>query len=409
MHFDYKLITCNKIVICFLYTLKMEDKIKDIKICLISDTVYDVNGVSRFIQDIAKESITYNKEFYVISSTKKTHYEDITNIINIKPLFAIKMPFYKSLDLVFPNFFKIKAQLKKLKPDLLHISTPGTIGLCALISAKLLKIPVVGIYHTDFPSYLYKNTKSKLIKNITIRFLRFFYSSFKAIFIRSEEYRKKLENQLLFDEKSLYTLKAGINIKSFDKSYKDNNIWEKYEIKKNSFKVLYVGRISYEKNVDKLIEYWKKSNFINCELILVGDREFEVDLKELKKLNIIFLGRKQKIELSKIYASSDCFVFPSTTDTLGQVVMEAMSSALPVIVTNKGGPKSFVTKKFAYIFDFNSFLAFKEAIKELSLKDEEYYNKSNNAYIFMRDKSISHSFLDFWNKNKIIYKKICKN
>ena len=110
---------------------------KKIKICLISDTIYDVNGVSRFIQDITKESKKQNKIFYVIGSTKKVHYEDIPNIINIKPIFTIKMPFYKSLDLVFPNFFKIKSQILKLKPDLLHISTPGTVGLCALITAKL--------------------------------------------------------------------------------------------------------------------------------------------------------------------------------------------------------------------------------------------------------------------------------
>lgn len=379
----------------------------DLKICLVSDTVYDVNGVSRFIQDFSKEALIYGKDFSVITSTKKTHYEKMLNIFNIEPIFKIKMPFYKSLDLVVPNFFKIKRKIKELNPDLLHISTPGTVGLCALISAKLLKIPVVGIYHTDFPAYMYKNTKSKFIKWATIKFLRFFYSRFRVLFLRSDEYFKTITEQLDFTHEQLYLLKAGINIKSFDKKYKDNSIWNEYQVPEKSFKVLYVGRISVEKNVDKLLDLWIKESFENCELILVGDNELEgLDIKELEKSNIKFVGRKQEDSLSKLYASSDCFIFLSTTDTFGQVVMEALSSGLPVIVSNKGGPKTFVKKEFGYILDINSFEDISFAINEMAKKDEVYYSKKEAASSFMRDKSISHSFLDFWEKNKEIFQKI---
>ncbi|NVJ54277.1 MAG: glycosyltransferase [Campylobacteraceae bacterium] len=373
----------------------------DIKICLVSDTVYDLNGVSRFIQDYCKEARKHKKDFYVLTSTAKKHYEDIENIFNIKPIFKIKMPFYNSLDLVIPNFFKIKNKIKELNPDLLHISTPGTVGLCALISAKLLKIPVAGIYHTDFPSYMYKNTKSKFVRKITLTYLKFFYKNFTALFSRSCEYINIIEKQLAFKEENLYILKAGINIENFDKSYKNEKIWEKYNIKKNDFKVLYVGRLSVEKNVDLLIEHWKKLKLENAKLILVGDLEFELERKERLK-NIVFLGRKQKNELSQIYASSDCFIFPSTTDTLGQVVLEALASALPVIVTNNGGPSSFVKKEFGYVVDINSFDEVKNSLEELSKKDDVYLKKASNAYEYMRDKSISHSFLDFWSKNKLI-------
>ncbi len=380
---------------------------KKIKICLVSDTVYDVNGVSRFIQDFSKEALVLKKDFCVITSTKKTHYEKISNIKNIKPLFTMKMPFYKSLDLVLPNFFKIKNEIKKLNPDLLHISTPGTVGLCALISAKILKIPVVGIYHTDFPAYMYKNTKSKFVKKGTILFLKLFYKSYKAIFSRSEEYFKTIEEQLSFKKEDLYTLKAGIDIKNFDKKFKDDSIWEKYDIKQEKFKFLYTGRISVEKNVDILLKVWMENFFKECELILVGDKEIEfLDKDELKKSNITLVGRKQELELSQLYASSDCFIFPSTTDTLGQVVMEAMASGLPVIITNEGGPKTFVKDDCGYIIDLNNETQLSEAILKMSKKDEVYYSKKEKAYSFMRDKSISHSFLDFWNKNQEILEKL---
>lgn len=380
---------------------------EDLKICLVSDTVYDVNGVSRFIQDFSKEAIKFNKEFNVITSTQKTHYEEISNIYNIKPLFRMKMPFYRSLDLVLPNFFKIKKKIKELNPDLLHISTPGTVGLCALISAKLLKIPVVGIYHTDFPAYMHKNTKSSFVKWGTIKFLKFFYSSYKALFSRSDEYFKTIKEQLGFKQEDLYLLKAGINIDSFDKKYRDDSIWEEYGVEKNSFKFLYTGRISVEKNLDKLLKLWQEEKFENSELILVGDTEITgLNKEELKKSNITFLGRKQELALSKIYASSDSFIFPSTTDTLGQVVMEALSSGLPVIVSNKGGPKTFVNEEFGYIVDINSLDELSNAIKELAKKDEVYMAKKEAAYSFMRDKSISHSFLNFWANNIKIFKKL---
>ncbi len=376
---------------------------KNLNICLVSDTVFDVNGVSRFIQDFAKEAVTYNKEFTVITSTKKEAEESFANIKNIKPIFRMKMPYYQSLDLVLPNFFKIKAEIKKLNPDLLHISTPGTVGLCALISAKLLKIPVVGIYHTDFPAYMYKNTKNRFVRWGTIKFLKFFYGSYKVLFSRSDEYFKTLKEQLSFKDEDLYLLKAGINIESFDKEYKDDSIWDKYKVDNKKFKVLYVGRVSVEKNVHKLLNLWQEAKLENSQLILVGDKELK---NRVENDSITYLGRKRGIELSKIYASSDCFIFPSTTDTLGQVVMEAMASSLPVIVTTKGGPKTFVKKEFGYIVDINSNKEIIEALTELSKKDKEYFFKKKKAYEFMRDMSISHSFLDFWQKNEEIFKKL---
>ena len=79
--------------------------------------------------------------------------------------------------------------------------------------------------------------------------------------------------------------------------------------------------------------------------------------------------------------------------------MEAMASGLPIIVTNKGGPKTFVSKEMGYILDINSIEDVSKAIEELSKKDEVYFQKSEKAYEYMRDKSISHSFLNFWEDN----------
>lgn len=366
-----------------------------IKICLVSDTIYDLNGVSRFIQDFAKEALVQEKHFYIIGSTSKTCEEEILNIYNFKPLFKIKMPFYNSLDLVFPNFFKIHRHIKAIKPDLLHISTPGFVGLCALISAKILKIKIAGIYHTDFSAYIYDNTKSKILKSISSFFLKLFYKRFNKIFSRTNEYKEYIKRIHHFQEKDLITLKPGINTKRFD----DININSNY-FQNKKFKLLYVGRVSVEKNIPFLLKLFKKLNNKDIELNLVGDIELKnFNLNEYENYNINFLGRKQGLELLNIYASSDVFIFPSTTDTLGQVVIEAMSSALVPIVTNKGGPKEFVNNEFGFVLDVEDKNAWLKTINNLS-KDKDYLKKlQKKAKEKSNEFTISSSFEDFWNKN----------
>ena len=103
-------------------------------------------------------------------------------------------------------------------------------------------------------------------------------------------------------------------------------------------------------------------------------------------------------------ASSNCFIFPSTTDTLGQVVLEALASGLPTIVTNQGGPKEFVSNDYGYVLDINDRKSWIKAVKELYFKEKIYKSKSQKASNIMQKYNISNSFLDFWAKNQKLYK-----
>lgn len=376
------------------------------KVVLFSDTVYDLNGVSRFLNDFA--NIGEKSDFSIITSTKKSAFSQKRTIHNLRPCFRLSMPFYKELDLVFPNPFKMAKVLKQLSPNLIHISTPGPVGLVGLILAKIYKIPTAGIYHTDFPEYIYKNTNSKLFKYISKSYLRVFYRSFEAIFVRSDEYKNIVIKDLKIDESKIFILKAGIDTRKFSLSFKDEHIWSSYRIKTNTLKFLYVGRVSKEKNINFLIELFKKISLmgLNIDLIVVGNGEYLKYKDELKKYNINFLGAKRTDELAKIYASSDVFIFPSTTDTLGQVVLEAMCSGLPVIVTNEGGPKGFVTlSNSGVVLDIKNEKVWLDTIVKL-YKDENLRKMySQNAKSFMLDNDIKNSFEDFCSKNSLI----CKN
>lgn len=373
----------------------------EFSICLFSDTVYDINGVSKFLNDFS--IISKEKNFCIITSTLKcSKFNMASNIINLKVLFKIKMPFYKELDLTFPQISCIKNEILKLSPNLIHISTPGPIGIVASYYSNKFQIPKAGIYHTDFPNYIYKNTNSKILKMLCISYLKWFYKDFKLLFVRSNEYKNILVKELGFDENKIVYLKAGIDISKYSKDYRDINIWNKYNLNNNHFKLLYVGRVSKEKNISNLIEIFKLINKKdkNIDLVLVGSGEYLEKQNDYKKYNIFFLGQIFGEELSKIYASSDTFVFPSTTDTLGQVVLEALSSGLPCIVTDKGGPKEFVNEANAgFSLDLDDIHKWIKTIellkKDLILREE----LSNNATKFMQNMDIKKSFEDFWQKN----------
>jgi len=375
---------------------------KNIKICLFTDTICDANGVSRFLQDMAKESVKSDVTLNILSSTAKSYCEKFENVFIFKPLLKIKMPFYKELDLVFPPFLQMFQKVKELQPDVIHISTPGFVGFVGLLIALKNKIPIVGTYHTDFPMYIYSNTKSKLAKHITKFYMKLFYKKFHYLITRSKEYIDVIHTDILFDKEKIFFLQPGTNIKTFSPKYYEKEIWKKYNLKSSSQKFLYVGRATKEKNLDKLFEIWKefyiKSTKKESYLLIVGRGDLEKYKEELSYYNIFFLGHKEKEELSSFYASATIFVFPSTTDTLGQVILESMSSATPVIVTNKGGPCGLVEsskKQVGFVLDLEKKQKWIKLFKKIENKKIDIDLISKNSYLYSKDFSISKTFDSF--------------
>ena len=387
---------------------------KDIKICLFTDTFCDANGVSRFLQDMARESLSSKVELNIITSTVKTYCPKLDNIFILKPFFRIKMPFYKELDLVFPPIIQMVKKVKELQPDVIHISTPGFIGIIGTLIALKYKIPVIGTYHTDFPMYIYSNTRLKLAKNITTLFMKLFYKKFTALVTRSQEYIEVINQDICIKKEKIFFLQPGTNIKTFSPKYYNDNLWENYNIPQNSAKFLYVGRLTKEKNLDYLFEIWKlfynQSKKKDSYLCLAGSGELENYKDSLKKYNVVFLGHKEKEELSSLYASSTIFIFPSTTDTLGQVVLESLASATPVIVTNKGGPCGIVNnskEQVGFVLDIEEKKSWVKLFKkfENGKLNQELLRK--NSYIYSKNFSITktfESFMDIHSKNITIKK-----
>lgn len=373
------------------------------KVMLFTDTLGDVNGVSRFIRNAAAQARATGRELRVVTSTRLV-VPDEPNIVNVEPIFACPMPRYENLELVLPPVARLLAQADAFQPDVIHVSTPGPVGAVGVLAARMLRCPLVGVYHTDFPAYIDHLWQDESLTYLTSRTMSAFYGPFRAIFTRSQDYVSSLL-ELGVARERIVPLKPGIMVREFQPSFRDPSIWTQLGGESSgTVRVLSCGRVSVEKNLPLLVKVWKRADArlramgVAAELVVVGDGPYREEMeRELRGTRVRFLGFRHGKELSAIYASSDFFVFPSVTDTLGQVVMEAQSSGLPVVVTSKGGPKEMVNHGVTgYVVDDDDVDSWVDTVIQLTVNSAARSTMGQAAHVAMQPLSMEASFEHYW-------------
>jgi glycosyltransferase involved in cell wall biosynthesis len=306
-----------------------------------TDTLDDVNGVSTTIQRMSGAHIAVGKEIEVMVSRKEVSLPGVP-LRNFPPIGEFELPEYELQKLSFPPLLQIIDYLQTRNFTELIISTPGPVGLAALAAARVLGLPTAGIYHTDFPEYVRILTEDALMESLTWNYMHWFYAQLDVIYVNSDHYRQCWIDRGIAPEK-LKILPRGLDTNLFHPSRKRADFWKKRGLHDGETGVLYVGRISREKNLDLLAASFRRLHAagVSVRPLIVGDGPYAGMMKELLPEGI-YTGSLHQEELATAYASADFFVFPSTTDTFGNVVIEAQASGLPVIVSDVGGPKDLV-------------------------------------------------------------------
>jgi glycosyltransferase involved in cell wall biosynthesis len=219
------------------------------------------------------------------------------------------------------------------------------VGLTGLLTAKILGLKTVTIYHTDFPQYLRILTDDHFLESVCWKFMHWFYDSQDLIYVNSEHYRQSWTRRHILPEK-LKILPRGLDTELFHPRNRNEQFFEPFGAREGALKLLYVGRISREKDLDVIVQ--AREQFPGLEgrdwqLVFVGHGPYVEGLKE-QLPRAIFTGPLHGEELAAAYASGDVFLFPSTTDTFGNVVIEAHASGLPVVVSDLGGPRDLVVE-----------------------------------------------------------------
>jgi glycosyltransferase involved in cell wall biosynthesis len=315
-----------------------------LKVGLFTDTFDEMNGVGRFVRDMCEQAKRSQCQMIVhtCSDSPRTDASGYERK-NFAPLLSRTMPLYEELPLHLPPLLEILDWADRQQFDAIHVSTPGSMGLCGWVAAKMLRVPMLATYHTDFPAYVDRLARDHRVTNGTITYIKWFYNQASAVFSRSSSYLFNLRDLGLPDAR-LRTIVPGIDTERFSPRRSDAQFWTSLGVGEPR-RLLYTGRVSVEKNLPMLVEAFKRlcARRRDVALVVAGDGPYLQTMRsELAALPAYLLGRQDDASLAALYAGSDLFVFPSRTDTLGQVVMESQACGLPALVTNEGGPKENV-------------------------------------------------------------------
>jgi glycosyltransferase involved in cell wall biosynthesis len=304
-----------------------------------TDTLDDVNGVATTIRKMVAAGVSAGHDVSVLVSRSSDADLGIP-LVNFPPVGEFELPEYELQSLSFPPVLRILDHLAAGNYSDVIVSTPGPVGLCALYAAKALGLRSCGIYHTDFPQYVRILTDDSFMETLTWDYMHWFYSQMDVVYVNSEDYRKSWEARGIPPEK-LRILPRGLDTGLFHTARKDPDFWTARGLRDGETGMLYVGRVSKEKNLDLFVAVARRLESLRVRPLIVGDGPYMAEMKKMLPGGI-FTGYLRGTDLAAAYASADFFLFPSTTDTFGNVILEAQACGLPVIVSDTGGPRDLV-------------------------------------------------------------------
>lgn len=361
-----------------------------------TDTLEDVNGVATTIRKMTAAGIAAGEELVVVTSRAETHVTGIP-IKNFEPIGEFELPEYELQKLSFPPILEMFDYIQREQFSELIISTPGPVGLTALFAAKLLGLRAVGIYHTDFPQYVRILTDDSFLETLTWKYMHGFYSQLDLLYVNSADYRRAWAERGIPEEK-IAILPRGLDTELFHPRRRDPAFWSRFGRWGEKPVLLYVGRVSKEKDLDVIVAACRRlaEEGLAFQMVFVGDGPY---LKELRQAlpEACFTGALSGTELAEAYASADVFLFPSTTDTYGNVVVEAHAAGLPTVVSDTGGPKELVCDGVNGLvtrsLDADDFV---RAVRELVQDPQRRRRMGEAARAGVEDRDWARAFRLFW-------------
>ncbi len=313
---------------------------RNLRITLVTETYSpQVNGVTRTLERLVDYCSGCGDRLQLLTPRYDSKPANLPNGVEIVDWKAFPLPFYPEVVLPMVTAGAVSRALQRFQPHLVHIATEGTLGHAALKACQRLGLPIVSSYHTNFPQYL-NMYRAGFLEPLCWRYLRWFHNATRMTFCPTPSIRTLLEEQGF---KNVEIWSRGADCYRFAPNKRDEKLRECLGVAADEVLITYVGRLAAEKNLEMLLDAWHKlPNRKQCRLMLVGDGPLRKKLTESTDDRTIFAGYRYGEELARMFASSDVFVFPSITETFGNVVLEAMASGLPAIGFNVQGPGDII-------------------------------------------------------------------
>jgi phosphatidylinositol alpha 1,6-mannosyltransferase len=269
--------------------------------------------------------------------------------VRFLPLLRSPLAFRMESDLAFDPFFvrhasRIERALREFRPDVIHISGPSELGIAGAYFAWKLGVPLVASWHTNLheyaaqrlPRWLRGGRCARAASAGSLEALTRFYRLARLLYAPNVELAADLERQT---GRRCLLMPRGVDAELFRPERRRERLQVDVPV------LGYVGRLSAEKNVALLpvIDAELRQRGVNAHWLIVGQGEQDVMLRRALGRRATFPGVLRGVDLATAYAGMDLFVFPSATDTFGNVVLEALASGVPAVVTPHGGPAHIVT------------------------------------------------------------------
>lgn len=302
-------------------------------IALVTETYPpEVNGVALTVARLARGLLARGHRMQLLRPRRDRDDAPCEAGMDEHLLPGLPIPRYSELRMGLPARRRLLRRWRVARPDIVHIATEGPLGWAALRAARELGLPVSTEFRTNFHMYCGHYGIGWLQPLIT-RYLRWFHNTADLTMVPTEGMRRELE-ALGFER--LQAVGRGVDTVRFDPRHRSAELRAQWGAGERDPVLLCVGRLAAEKNLDVLLDAWRgvKKRMPAARLVLVGDGPLRAALMQ-RCPDAIFAGQRSGEDLACHYASADLFVFPSLSETWGNVVTEALASGLPVIAWNR--------------------------------------------------------------------------
>ena len=333
------------------------------RVALFPDSFCEVNGVANTLRHFVSHAEQHQIPILCVHAVgtgqdatqgNKPLEEGSTSEMKVRflALARSRIAFRLERDLAFDPFFirhasRIERALREFKPDVIHISGPSELGIAGAYFAWKLGVPLVASWHTNLHEYAAQRLPgwmlagrmgercSRIASTGSLEALTRFYRLAQLLYAPNAQLAEELESRT---GRRCLLMPRGVDASLFTPERRRSRV-------DGDVPVLgYVGRLSAEKNVALLprIDAELRERGVEARWLIVGQGEQDVMLRRALGRRATFTGVLRGVDLAAAYASMDLFVFPSATDTFGNVVLEALASGVPAVVTPHGGPAHIV-------------------------------------------------------------------
>jgi glycosyltransferase involved in cell wall biosynthesis/predicted metal-dependent phosphoesterase TrpH len=305
---------------------------------LFTDTFSEVNGVAGTMRRVAAAAAEGSYAGSVVVAADQA---PAPGTIALRPDWALPLPTYEAIDLRFPLSTDVLELVEVERPDVVHVATPGPVGFCGLLVARLLGIPLVGSYHTELGPYALHLTRDVLVADALNLYVDWFYRQCATVLAPTGAVGAALTARGYRD---VGVWGRGVDSELFGPERRNDELRRELLGPDGRVLLLSVGRLSAEKRIGVLLDAFAllTRERRDVRLTVAGDGPARRELELTAPAGTRFVGEITGDALAELYASADVFCFPSTTDTFGQVLLEAGASGLPVIAADAGGAGELV-------------------------------------------------------------------